>query len=92
MMASNQQIYPLQEFNDVGKSSKSKARGELKTIERNVSALEQKVDSLVWDNKLLESKCEEYLSQLQRSADIIESTKEKHKIQIEAYEDKIIEL
>lgn len=29
---------------------------------------------------------------MQRSADIIESTKEKHKIQIEAYEDKIIEL
>lgn len=80
MMAHNQQMYPLQEFSDLSKSAKRKPKNDLKSIERNVAALEQKVDSLVWDNKLLENKCEEYLSQLQRSADIIESTKEKHKI------------
>lgn len=92
MMGATQQIYPLQEFNDLNRNVKRKAKLDLKTIERNVGSLEQKVESLVWDNKLLENKCEEYLSQLQRSADIIEGAKERHTIQIEAYEDKIIEL
>jgi predicted RNase H-like nuclease (RuvC/YqgF family) len=34
----------LKEFNDFNKAGKSKQKGGLKAIERNVSSLEQKVD------------------------------------------------
>lgn len=91
MMAPNPQVMPLGNLNEE-KSGKKKSRNEIRALEKKIRSLESENDSLLRDNELLENKCEEYLSQLQRSADIIESTKDKQKIQIEAYEDKILEL
>lgn len=51
--------------------------------ERELSTLAETLEREVATNKMLEQKCEEYLSQLQRSADIIESSREKHESEID---------
>jgi hypothetical protein len=51
--------------------------------ERELSTLAETLEREVATNKMLEQKCEEYLSQLQRSADIIESSREKHEQEVD---------
>lgn len=74
---------PLENLNEdrnSGKKVNKKSRNELRALEKKVQTLDNEISMLRGDNELLENKCEEYLSQLQRSADIIESSKNKHKI------------
>ena len=61
----------------------------IEELEKKIQNLTEDLEIEVGNNKVLEQKCEEYLGQLQRSADIIESTKGKQKIQIDNYDDKI---
>ena len=91
LMGQNIGLQPLSDLKQE-KSGKKYSRNELKQYEKKIRVLESEKHQLQKDNELLEDKCEEYLSQLQRSADIIKSTKDKQRIQIEAYEDKILEL
>lgn len=51
--------------------------------DRELSTLAETLEREVATNKMLEQKCEEYLSQLQRSADIIESSREKHEAELD---------
>lgn len=60
-------------------------------VQTQLTLLTESLDREMATNKLLETKCEEYLSQLQRSADIIESSREKHSLQIELLNDKLDE-
>lgn len=61
----------------------------IEDLQEKLRILNEDYELEVKNSKMLEEKCEEYLNQLQRSADIIESTKEKQRSQIEAYEEKI---
>ena len=65
---------------------------ELEELREKVKMLEEELENEVGNNKLLEEKCEEYLGQLQRSADIIESTKGKQSLQVAEYEEKVASL
>lgn len=49
-------------------------------------------NKVISNNQILEQKCEEYLSQLQRSADIIENTKEKNAMQLEHMNERLEDL
>jgi chromosome segregation ATPase len=60
-------------------------------LQTQLTLLTESLDRELSTNKLLEQKCEEYLSQLQRSADIIESSREKHALQIDLLNEKLDE-
>lgn len=60
-------------------------------LQTQLTLLTDSLDRELSTNKLLEQKCEEYLSQLQRSADIIESSREKHALQIDLLNEKLDE-
>jgi hypothetical protein len=58
-------------------------------LSAQVAYLTDSLNHEIATNKLLEQKCEEYLAQLQRSADIIENTRQKHDLQTENLMDKL---
>jgi len=57
-------------------------------IEQVNEALERETEN----GKLLTKKCEEYLNQIQRSADILQNVKEKHDIQVATLNDRLDEV
>jgi hypothetical protein len=62
---------------------------EIAALKRKVDMLNRELDREISNSKLFEKKCEEYLNQLQRSADIIESLRAKHELESENYENRI---
>ena len=62
---------------------------EIVALKRKTDIFNQELDREVNNSKILEKKCEEYLSQLQRSADIIESLRAKHNLEIDNYENRL---
>ena len=61
-------------------------------LQNQLTLLTDSLDREMATNKLLEQKCEEYLSQLQRSADIIESSRDRHEADVEQWQERLEEL
>lgn len=81
MMPQSSSIGRLPEFGQFSASSDE--------MSAQIAYLTDSLNHEIATNKLLEQKCEEYLAQLQRSADIIENTRQKHDIQMENIMDKL---
>lgn len=58
----------------------------MESLSSQIELMSEELQREFDNNKLLEQKCEEYLSQLQKSAQIIENTREKHATVVEALE------
>ena len=67
-------------------------QAELARLRKDNSKLNSELDQEFENNRVLEQKCEEYLNQLQRSADIIENAKERQKMEFERMEDRLVDL
>jgi hypothetical protein len=62
---------------------------EILALKRKVDMLNRELDRELSNSKLFEKKCEEYLNQLQRSADIIESLRAKHELESSNYDNRL---
>jgi len=82
MMGMMQSPFQIPQHQDQGAARK------IEELTKKYNVLQDDFEQECKNTKLLEQKCEEYLSQLQRSADIIENTKNRHALQFEALEDK----
>lgn len=91
MMGINQVIPQLVPQNLIQRNQRNDEEGLeiVEELQEKMKILNEDYELEVKNNKMLEDKCEEYLNQLQRSADIIESSKEKNKAQLEVLDERI---
>merc|ERR1711935_1024448 len=81
--------FPQTQTQPLPSEDTEEAELEIAALKRKVDMLNRELDREISNSKLFEKKCEEYLNQLQRSADIIESLRAKHELEVENYENRI---
>lgn len=80
----NGQPYPSKQEEEPGPS--------VDVLAEQVEMMSDELQRETQNNKVLEGKCEEYLGQLQRSAEIIEEMRASHENNIAGLEDKVREI
>ena len=68
------------------------SNNQIEELKKKLKKAQEDYEIECKNSKVLEGKCEEYLSQLQRSADIIENSKLKQQSHIQELEDRLMEM